>query len=64
MPLIPALWVQRLVNFFECKANLIYGSSRTGSKATEKPHLEKSPSAGIKGVPHHGLAKMLFFLTR
>ena len=42
MPLIPALGRQRQVGICEFKVSLVYRvSSRTGSKATEKPCLEK-----------------------
>ena len=42
MPLIPTLRRQRHVDLCEFKASLVYrASSRTGSKATEKPCFEK-----------------------
>ena len=42
MPLIPALGRQRQVDLCESEASLVYrASSRTGSKTTEKPCLEK-----------------------
>ena len=42
MPLIPTLGRQRQVDLCEFEASLVYiVSSRTGSKATEKPCLEK-----------------------
>ena len=42
MPLIPVLGRQRQVDLCEFMANLVYrASSRTGSKATEKPCLTK-----------------------
>ena len=42
MPLIPALGREKQVDLCEFEASLVYRtSSRTGSKATEKPCLEK-----------------------
>ncbi|CAO2577223.1 hypothetical protein LEMLEM_LOCUS19 [Lemmus lemmus] len=42
MPLIPALGRQRQADLCEFKASLVYrASSRTGTKATEKPCLKK-----------------------
>ena len=42
MVLIPALERQRQVDLWEFKASLVYRASlRAGSKATEKPCLEK-----------------------
>ena len=41
-PLIPWLWRQKQVDLCKFEASLVYKeSSRTGSKATEKPCLEK-----------------------
>ena len=42
MPLIPALGRQKQADLCEFEARLVYkGSSRTGSKAAEKPCVEK-----------------------
>ena len=42
-PLILTLGRQRQVDLCECEASLVYReSSRTGSKATEKPCLKKT----------------------
>ena len=53
MPLIPALRRQRLADLCEFKASLIYrASSRTGSKATEKPSLEKLKRSEAVAMTH------------
>ena len=54
MPLIPALWRQRQVDLCEFEASLVYrASSRTNSKATEKPRVEKIKRKKKKvGVMH------------
>ena len=47
MPLIPALGVQRQAELCEFKVSLVYrGSSRTGSKATQKNPVLKDKKKG------------------
>ena len=52
-PLIPALGKERQTDFCEFKASLVYrASSRTGSKATEKPCLQKQKEKQTNKTPN------------
>lgn len=49
MPLIPTLGRQKQAELWEFKVSLVYeASSKTGSKAAEKPSLEKKQKTKTK----------------